>query len=67
MRGLAYHHEIDGQTKGLNLSIEEYLHYFVVANQKDWPKHLTMGEFKYNSSVNLAIGFAPFFWPRARR
>src|SRR5450759_4000828 len=60
-RGLAYHHETDGQTERVNLAIEEYLRHFVSANQKDWPKHITMGKFKYNSSVHSATGFAPFF------
>src|SRR5450759_2982154 len=65
-RRSAYHHEIDGQTERVNLAIEEYLRHFVSANQKDWPKHITMGEFKYNSSVHSATGFAPFFLATGR-
>ena len=60
-RRSAYHHEIDGQTERVNLAIEEYLRHFVSANQRDWPKHITMGEFQHNSSVHFAIEFAPFF------
>src|SRR5450759_3457609 len=59
-RGLAYHHETDGQTERVNLAIEEYLRHFVSADQKDWPKHITMGKFKYNSSVHSETEFAPF-------
>src|SRR5450759_13361 len=65
-RGSAYHHETNGQTERVNLAIEEYLRHFVSANQKDWPKHITMGEFKYNSSVHSATGFAPFFLATGR-
>src|SRR5450759_3970467 len=66
-RGSAYHHETDGQTERVNLAIEEYLHHFVSANQNDWPKHITMGKFKYNSSVHSTTGFAPFFLATGRR
>src|SRR5450759_4530417 len=65
-RGPAYHHETGGQTERVNLAIEEYLRHFVLANQKDWPKHLRMGEFKYNLSVHFMTEFAPFFLAMGR-
>ncbi|CAM6125136.1 unnamed protein product [Calypogeia fissa] len=65
-RGSAYHHETDGQTERLNLVLEEYVRHFVSADQKDWPHHLTMAEFRYNSTKHSATGFAPFLLATGR-
>jgi hypothetical protein len=65
-RGSAYHHETNGQTERANLELEEYLRHFVAANQLDWPLHLTMAEFRYNSTTSMATGFAPFFLATGR-
>ncbi|CAM6105455.1 unnamed protein product [Calypogeia fissa] len=65
-RGSAYHHETDGQTERLNLVLEEYVRHFVSADQKDWPHHMTMAEFRYNSTKHSAAGFAPFLLATGR-
>ncbi|CAM6093993.1 unnamed protein product [Calypogeia fissa] len=65
-RGFAYHHETDGQTEKLSLVLEEYVRHFMSADQKDWPHHMTMVEFRYNSTKHSAIGFAPFLLATGR-
>ena len=65
-RGSAYHHETDGQTERMNLLLEEYLRHFVAADQKDWSSHMTMAEFRYNSTTNSVTGFAPFLLATGR-
>ncbi|CAM6102361.1 unnamed protein product [Calypogeia fissa] len=65
-KGSTYHHETNGQTKRLNLVLEEYVCHFVSADQKDWPHHMTMAEFRYNLTKNLATGFALFLLATGR-
>ncbi|CAM6102376.1 unnamed protein product [Calypogeia fissa] len=65
-RGSAYHHEIDGQTERLNLVLEEYVRHFVSADQKDWPHHMMMAEFRYNLTKHSTTGFALFLLAKGR-
>ena len=62
----AYHHDTDGQVERVNLGLEDYLRHYVSGDQRDWSEHLVMAEFKYNSTVHSATGFAPFFLATGR-
>ena len=65
-RSSAYHHDTDGQVERVNLELEDYLKHYVSGDQRDWTRHLVMAEFKYNSTVHSATGFAPFFLATGR-
>ena len=54
------HPQTDGQTERVNQSLEDYIHCYVQADQKDWVDHIDMLEFCYNSSKHSATGFYPF-------
>jgi hypothetical protein len=52
------HH--NGQIKRVNGVLNQYLRYYVGANQKDWGEHLGLEEFCYNSTMHLATKMSPF-------
>jgi hypothetical protein len=52
--------QTDGQTKRVNLVIQQLLRNYVAADQQDWVDHLELTEFCYNNSEHSAIGSTPF-------
>ena len=52
--------QTDGQTKRMNLVLQEYLRNYVNADQTDWADHISMAEFRYNNTKYLETGFSPF-------
>ena len=54
------HPQTDGQTTRVNQSLEDYIHCYVQADQKDWLNDIDMLEFSYNSFKHPTIGFSPF-------
>ncbi len=52
--------QTDGQTKRVNLVIQQFPRIYVAANQQDWVDHLELAKFCYNNSEHSAIGSTPF-------
>jgi hypothetical protein len=52
--------QTDGQTKRVNLIIQQFLKNYVAANQQDWVDHLELVEFYYNNSKHSATGSTSF-------
>ena len=57
---IANHPQIDGQTEGVNQMLEEYLHHYVIASQKDWLELLEPAQLSYNMQRSSATGMSPF-------
>jgi len=57
----AFYPQTDGQTEGLNQTIETYLRAFVGKEQDDWVRLLPMAEVAYNNSVTTGNGMSPFY------
>jgi hypothetical protein len=51
---------MDGQTKRVNLDIQQFVRNYVTTDQQDWVDHLKLAKFCYNNSEHLAIGAIPF-------
>jgi len=49
---MAFHPQIDGQTKRVNQELEQYLRMFIDHRQEQWPKWLGMAEFAYNNKMH---------------
>jgi len=49
---MAFHPQIDGQTKRVNQELEQYLRMFIDHRQEQWPKWLGMAEFAYNKKMH---------------
>ena len=71
LMSISFHPQTDGITERANRSIAQILRVFihVASNQKDWVRFLILVEFAINSSINRAMGMAPFeinygFFPR---
>ena len=52
--------QTNGQTKQLNLVLQEYLRNYMNAHQTDWVDHLRLVEFSYNNTKHLKTGFSLF-------
>ncbi len=52
--------QTNGQTKRVNLVIQQFLRNYVVSNEQDWVDHLKLVEFCYNNLEHSAIGSTPF-------
>jgi hypothetical protein len=52
--------QTDGQTKRVNLVIQQFLKNYVPADQQDWVDHLELAEFYYNNSEHSTTGSTPF-------
>jgi hypothetical protein len=52
--------QTDGQTKRVNLVIQQFLRNYVVADQQNWVDHLELAKFCYNNSEHSATGSTPF-------
>jgi len=57
---MAYHLQIDGQTKRINQEIRMFLRHYVNYQQDDWMNWLTTAEFQYNDKKHAATGKTPF-------
>jgi hypothetical protein len=53
--------QTDGQTKIMNLVIQQFLRNYVAVNQQDWMDHLELGEFCYNNSEHSTTRSTPFW------
>ncbi|KAK3025407.1 hypothetical protein RJ639_044662 [Escallonia herrerae] len=56
----SYHPESDGQMERSNSMLEEYLHHFVSATQKNWVKLLDVAQLCFNSRKSSSIGKSAF-------
>ena len=56
----AFRPQTNGQTKRVNLVLQEYLRNYVNADQTDWVDHISMAEFSYNNTKHSGTGFSPF-------
>jgi hypothetical protein len=52
--------QTDGQTKRVNLVIQQFLRNYVAADQQNWMDHLELAEFCYNNSKHSTMGSTPF-------
>ena len=55
-----YHPETDGQTKRINVWVEQYLHIYINHQQSDWVEWLSIAEFAHNQTSSSATTFSPF-------
>ena len=58
---LAYHPQINGQTKRTNQTLEQYLQNYINYYQNDWVTWLLLAQLAYNSATSSTIGIIPFF------
>jgi hypothetical protein len=58
---VAYHLQIDGQTKRVNQILKQYLHCIVNYQQDDWTYLLFLAKFAYNNTMYSSIKQTPFF------
>ena len=56
----ANHPQTDDQTGRVNQVLEEYLHYYVTASQKNWLELLEHVQLSYNLLRSSATGMSPF-------
>jgi hypothetical protein len=56
----SFHPQTNGQTKRVNLVIQQFLKNYVAADQQDWVDHLELAEFCYNNSAHSATRSTPF-------
>jgi hypothetical protein len=52
--------QTDGQTKRVNLVIQQFLRNYVATDQQVWVDHLELAEFCYNNSAHSATKSTPF-------
>ena len=55
-----YHPETDGQTKRINVWVEQYLRIYINHQQSDWVEWLSIVEFAHNQTSSSATTFSPF-------
>jgi hypothetical protein len=60
IRSLAYHPQMDGQTKQVNQILENMLRACVMEYQGSWDKNLPWVEFSYNNCYQESLKMAPF-------
>ncbi len=58
---MAYHPQMDGQTKWVNQCIEQYLRNYCSYQQDDWVKWLGVAEFHYNNLIHESTHISPFY------
>src|SRR5258705_11270905 len=58
---MAYHPQMDGQTKQVNQCIEQYLWNFCSYQQDDWVDWLGVAEFHYNNLIHESTRILPFY------
>ena len=57
---MAFHPQIDRQTKRMNQELEQYLRMFINHRQEQWPEWLGTAEFIYNNKVYSSTRTSPF-------
>jgi len=57
---IAYHPQMDEQTKKVNQELEQYLCIFIDHRQKQWSEWLETAEFVYNNKIHSATKVSPF-------
>ena len=57
---MAFHPQINGQTKHTNQELEQYLRMFVDYRQEQWLDWLGTAEFAYNNKVTSSTKVSPF-------
>ena len=58
---IAYHPQMDGQTKVMNQILEDYLCSYTRSNQDTWDELIAMAEFAMNNSKNSLTQETPFY------
>ena len=56
-----YHPESDGQTKGTNQTLEQYIYLYCNYQQDNWSELLPLVEFTYNNAPSATTGISLFF------
>jgi hypothetical protein len=56
----AYHPQSDGQTKIVNMVLQQYLRCFVHDKPKTWGNFLHWAEWHYNTAIHTSTGISPF-------
>jgi len=54
------HPETDGKTKRVNKTLEDMLRMYVINQQNQWEKYLSLVEFAYNNSYHSSILETPY-------
>ena len=57
---MAYHPQMDGQTKQINQEIGIFLRHYVNYQQDNWTEWLVTAEFQYNNKKHTATGYTLF-------
>jgi len=57
---MAFHPQMDRQTKRVNQELEQYLRIFINHRQEQWPEWLGMAEFAYNNKAHSSTRISPF-------
>jgi hypothetical protein len=57
---LAYHPQMDGQTKVVNISLGNLLRSLVIEHHNQWDQIMPQAKFAYNDSPNRSTGKSPF-------
>ena len=57
---MAFHSQMDGQTKRVNQELEQYLRIFINHRQEQWPDWLETVEFAYKNKVYLSTKILSF-------
>ena len=57
----AFHPEIDGQSEVSIWTMDNFLCPYIKAHPEQWVDQLLSAEFVANNSMNVAIGYSPFF------
>jgi hypothetical protein len=60
IHSLAYHPQMDSQTKQVNQILEDKLRTCVMENLGSWEKNLSWAEFSYNNSYQDSLKMVPF-------
>ncbi len=58
---IVYHLQSEGQTKQLNLTLEQYTRTYIKHQQDDWVTWLPMAKSVYYNSVHASTVFTPFY------
>src|SRR3979490_1194702 len=56
-----YHPKANGQTEGVNQTLEQYLQVYCNYQQDNWSELLPLAKFAYNNAPNATTGISPFF------
>jgi hypothetical protein len=60
IHSLAYHPQMDGQTKQVNQILKDMLRAYVLEHQGSWDQNLPWAEFSYNNSYQESLKMASF-------